>query len=90
MNRYHVHLGDKRTTVSLGDTLSHLLALKLGAEPETEKAHTAIRKLLQARLDGWGDPGRTRVSQWLQDYAIEFIADKKLSEKYSEWILKDL
>jgi hypothetical protein len=36
------------------------------------------------------DPERTQISQWLAGEAIEFIADKMLSEKYSEWILSTI
>jgi hypothetical protein len=88
-HRFHVHLGEKRTTVSLGNTLAHLLALKLGEQPETAEAHSVIKKWLQAQLDENGDPLQVHVSQWLKDQAIEFIVDKKLSEKYDDWILRE-
>jgi hypothetical protein len=88
-NRFHVRLGEKRTTVNLGNTLAHLLALKLVEQPETDKAHSAIKKWLQDKLDENGDPLQVHVSQWLQGQAIEFIVDKKLSEKYDDWLLRE-
>lgn len=90
MKRYHLNLGRKRTTVSVSDTLSQLMALKLKLEPETKEAHTGIREWLQDRLDEHNDPGRIAVSQWLQDEAVLFLVDTKLSEKYSEWILSQI
>ncbi len=41
--RFHVRLGDKRTTVSIDRTLTELMALKLGEQPYSEEAHQAIR-----------------------------------------------
>ncbi len=90
MNRYHVHLGEKRTTACLDDTLAHLMALKLGMVPKTVEAHSAIREWLQAQLDELGDPGRIRVSQWLQGQAILSVSDKILSKKFRKWILSEI
>jgi hypothetical protein len=87
MQRYHVYLGDKRTTVSLSDKLAAFLALKLHLEPETNEAHTSIREWLQARLDEDNDPGRYRISQWLQGVVMEHLVDKKLSKQYDDWII---
>jgi len=90
MQRYHVYLGKKRTTVSLSERLSQLMALKLELEPETKEAHTGIREWLQDRLGENNDPGRIAVSQWLQDEAVLYLLDNKLSNKYSEWILSQV
>jgi hypothetical protein len=84
--RYHVQRGDTRTTVSLDKTLSALLALKIGHDPETTDAHAAVRQWLQARLDDQADPDRRSVSQWLTQESILFVTDKKLSEKYLIWL----
>ena len=84
--RYHVMVGDKRTTVSLHETLSTFMAIKLKQEPETLEAHISIRQWLQDRLDKFDDPGRVLVSQWLQGEAIEFIADRHLIKVYKAWI----
>ena len=85
-NVYHVMVGDKRTTVSLHETLAAFLAIKLKQEPNTLEAHTAIRVWLQDKLDEFDDPGRVDVSQWLQGEAIELISDRYLSKGYKAWI----
>ncbi len=87
MNRYHVKLGEKRTTVSMDNYLSDLLALKIGEKPRSEDAHTAIRYWIQERLDKSNDPERIHVSQWITRKAVELIMDKKISEKYDNWLL---
>ena len=48
---YHVTPGDHRTTVSIDNILSELLALKLGYDPDAPEAHAAVRQWLQDRLD---------------------------------------
>ncbi len=82
---YHVRLGEQRTTVSLDKILSILLSLKLGHDPGTEDAHSAVRAYLQAKLDENNDPGRSHVSQWLREEVLLDLADKKVSEKYWKW-----
>src|SRR5512147_2753398 len=84
-NRYHVVLGKKSTTVTVDKTLSDLLALKLGHDPRTEDAHSAVRAYLQEKLDENNDPGRSYVSQWLREAVLLDLLDKKLSSKYWTW-----
>ncbi len=85
--RFHLRHGTRRTTVSLDTMVSNYLALSLGVAPETAKAHQAVRRWLQQRLDEHNDPGRVAVSQWLQREVIETIVDKKLSTAYGTWLL---
>jgi len=87
MQRYHVYLGDNRTTVSLSNKLAAFLALKLHLEPETPEANIAIRKWLQDKLDEDNEPVRYRTSQWLQGVVVEFLVDNKLSRQYDDWII---
>lgn len=89
INRYHIRMGTKRTTISLDTMLSTLLALKLQHQPHTLAAHMAIRNWLQEQIDRQNDPDRTRTSQWLQGEAFLAIADKKLSEEYFDWLLSE-
>lgn len=89
MERYHVTLGDKRTTVTLHDTLAGVLAIKLRQTPGTGEAHSAVRTWLQEQLDENNDPGRAYVSRWLQQEALLFIADKKISKAYLDWYLAE-
>ena len=88
MKRYHLSLGHKRTTVSLDNILSELLAIRLGLCPQSAQAHGAVRLWLQQQLDQANDPGRIRVSQWLREQAILFLVDNKLSNTYLDWFLE--
>lgn len=83
---YHVVHGTRRTTVSLDKCLSNLLSLKLGHDPRTEDAHSAVRDYLQETLDHTPDPGRTSVSQWLRQEILLELVEKKLAAKYWTWL----
>ena len=82
---YHVRLGTRRTTVSLDKIISTLLSLKLGCDPKTEDAHSAVRAYLQDQLDHTNDPDRTSVSQWLREEVLLDLVDKKLATTYWRW-----
>ena len=88
MKRYHVTLGNRRTTVSLDNLLSDLLAIRLGVCPQASEAHSAVRAWLQQQLDQNNDPGRSLVSRWLRDEAMLFLVDKKLSDTYLDGLLE--
>jgi hypothetical protein len=88
MMRYHLTLGDKRTTVSLDTLLADLLALRLGACPQSPQARRTVRAWLQQQLDQTYDPGRVRVSRWLTHEALLFLVDEQLSETYLDWLLE--
>ena len=90
LTRYHVTVGDKRTTVSLDRTLTELLAVKLGQTPDAPQAQQMIRLWLQQQLDHANDPGRDRLSQWLQEQALFEIVDRSLYERHAQWLLADL
>lgn len=83
--RYHVSLGAKRTTISIDKTLSTLMSLHLGAQPNTPAARLAVCEWLQVHLDKNGDPDQARVSQWLQGKISEALISPSLREKYDEW-----
>ncbi|QIT55864.1 hypothetical protein HC341_11965 [Aquisalimonas sp. 2447] len=85
--RFHLRLGERRTTVTLDTLLSSYLAIRLGLEPETPQAHQAVRRWLQHRLDEHNDPGRVAVSQWLQREVLTVVVDTKLSAHYANWLL---
>jgi hypothetical protein len=87
--RYHVTLGEKRTTVSLDNFLSIMLALKLGLAPGTPQAYRAVRDWLQARLDDVKDYKRCRTSQWLQTQVLHDLVAPDLLERYSAWLRSD-
>jgi hypothetical protein len=83
--RFHVSLGSKRTTISVDKTLSILMSLQLGLQPNTPCAHLALRQWLQAHLERNGDPHQIHVSQWLQGKIAEALISPALKEKYDEW-----
>jgi hypothetical protein len=86
MERYHVRLGKRRTTVTMDTIVSEYLALYLRVEPGSTEAHSAVRGWLQERLDESNDPGRFRVSQWLLGQAVEAVARPSLVETYGRWV----
>ena len=86
MERYHVRLGQRRTTVSVDKIVSQYLSLHLGTTPGTLAAHTAVRAWLQSRIDLNNDPGRIRVSQWLLAEALDAIVGPNLREAYACWL----
>ena len=88
MMRYHLTLGDKPTTVTLDTLLADLLAIRLGACPQSTQARRTVRAWLQLQLDQTNDPGRVRVSRWLTHEALLFLVDKQLSETYLDWLLE--
>ncbi|MEO9206561.1 MAG: hypothetical protein ABI296_12760 [Gammaproteobacteria bacterium] len=52
--RYHIKVSDKRTTISLDKIISDLIAIKLGVDPSSEEAHSAVREQLEAILKPFG------------------------------------
>jgi hypothetical protein len=90
MQRYHVWLGKRRTTISMGTILAEYLALHLRGEPGTVEAHSAVRTWLQEKLDQNKDHGRIRVSQWLLGQAVEALARPSLVEAYGHWLDKKI
>ena len=82
--RYHIQLNNKRTTISVDNILSELLAFKLGFHPRDTKAHPAVREWLEHTIReklGENLPRNSRVSQWARAYAIEAIAEHGLIEQ---------
>lgn|SRR5262249_5724936 len=86
MQRYHVRLGKRRTTVSVDKIVSEYLALHLGKTPGTLEAHGAVRAWLQAQLDRNNDPRRSRVSQWLLGEALDAMVSPPLRAAYGRWL----
>ena len=89
MERYHVRLGKRRTTVSVDKIICDYLALHLGTEPGTLAAHSAVRAWLQSQLDRNNDPGRSYVSQWLLGQALDTMVRPALRDAYGRWLLSD-
>lgn len=86
-NRYHITIDSKRTTVSLDNILSELLAIKLGCVPNTQQSHRQIRIWLELQAKKYGRKRSVRVSQFLQQIVCLEIADNMLSKTYWDWFL---
>jgi len=88
--RFHVVFDGQRTTVSVDTILFELMALKLGVMPDDETAHSVVRQWLQDNLvSNMGDrSGRKSASQFARRYLIRAIADKRLTTKRTQWIVK--
>ena len=82
--RFHVLVGKSRTTVSLGDCLAGLLAMRLGEEPGTTKAGRRVRAWLQERTAE--DPGGPGLNQRLIRQSLLEVADKVLSTRCAAWL----
>jgi hypothetical protein len=83
--RFHVSLGARRTTISIDKTLSILMSLALGAQPNTPAAHLALREWLQMHLNKNGDPHQNNVSHWLRGKIAEALIGTDLRQKYDQW-----
>ena len=91
MKRLHISFNGERTTVAVDKTLSALLAIKLGHEPETPEAWRAVREWLQERLPAKvGNTGGRlkRASAGARALMVEAIADNRLSAAFDEWKIK--
>lgn len=87
MKRFHVYLGNKRTTVSIDDMLVDFLAIKLQCWGDSDE-HGTIRAKLQRWLDEVGDPRQVRVSQYLHRKIFEYMSDNKISDTYNEAMIE--
>jgi len=85
MNRYHIQRGDLRTTVTLDPTLSELLSLKIGVNPDQKDAHSAVRQWLQSMSDQAANHESSDFSQWLKRQAILYISDQQLATRHQAW-----
>jgi hypothetical protein len=89
--RYHLVLNDQRTTVSIHEALSDLMAVKLGEEPKTEKAHRAVQQKLQKLMKPFclsHAKGFYKPSWSVTEQVILDLVDTILSERYWELRLK--
>lgn len=85
--KLHIYLDERRTTVTIHDTLALFLAIKLKTIPVTPEAHKAIRAWAQNCVDDANDPDMVYVSQYLQRHMITEIADKRLLNRYDDLLL---
>jgi hypothetical protein len=87
MPRFHVMIDQVRTTVTVAPVLCELLALKLGAAPQTPAARAALRAWLQTEIDRDPDAVRYgRASQRLAHQAMLHIAAPSLLSRRDHWL----
>lgn len=89
--RFHVMLGEKRSTVSLPKYLLVLLSLAHEYDlHDQKKLHAQIREWCQKTLIDWNyNESAIQFSQFLQQKIIEEIMDKSLSKKYDSLFLNN-
>lgn len=87
---FHITVNGRRTSFSLDNYLSDLLAIRLDREPRTQAAHKVIRKYLTTALrnDVAFDP-ELPLSRQARHKAIRAISDETLVEKYTQWFLEE-
>lgn len=87
IKRYHIQLKDKRTTVSMDNIISELMAIKLGKTPGTKEAHSAVRQQLERFISAGcsKDDLASYILQHIRKQAILFISDTMLSEKLLDY-----
>lgn len=83
--RYHLQLSEHRTTISMDKIISDLMAIKLETIPQTKEAHIAVRKQIESFIAH--DLGRSghRLSEYITEKSVLFIADKIISDEYADW-----
>jgi hypothetical protein len=87
--RYHVQLNSHRTTVSLDNIISELMAIKLNTKPGTATAHAAVRQKIDEFIEqDRGRPGYG-LARYVTEQAVLFLADKMLSEQYWSYRLEE-
>lgn len=87
--RYHIQLNSHRTTISLDNIVSDLMAIKLNTKPGTKEAHSTVRKQLEAFVAH--DLGRAgfRLGHYITEQAVLFITDNILSEQFWKYIMEE-
>ena len=83
-SRFHIYVkkgrGKRRTSLSIETVLANLLAIKLGYDPDTREAHSAVRLWLQEKQDEQNTPDLQTTL--IKKYVILAIAQKRLLDKY--------
>lgn len=89
--KFHVRFDGNRTTISVDTVLFELMALRLGVQPDDERAHGVVAEWLQDTVvSKLGDrSGRKDASQWARRYLIEEIVDTRLRKQWIAWRIGD-
>jgi hypothetical protein len=88
IKHYHIWRGDKRTSVSVHETLDKMLSLRLGGtpDPNDRNSQKAVTKWVQSVIDNETDENQQNLSQWLQGRALDFImSGKNMPQLWENW-----
>jgi hypothetical protein len=74
----------KRTTVSVDVLMYGAYAIRLGLEPDSKEARSAVIAFAQGVIDE--DSGALNFSQRIRDALFESFLDKMVASKVNEWL----
>jgi len=92
--RYHLTIPKKRTTISIDEVISDLIAIKLGFSSVSKETHAAIRKQLEKLIVPYYDPKSPyyypnlinyKLTQFVTKQAILWLVGEELDQKYYEY-----
>ena len=92
--RYHLTMQNKRTTISVDEVISDLIAIKLGFTSNSKYARTAIRKQLEKLILPYYDLKSSyynlynvnyKLTQFVAENAILWLVGEELMGKYYEY-----
>ena len=88
IKHYYIWRGNKRTSVSVHQTLDKMLALRLGGTPapSDRQSQKAVIRWVQKIINDESHPDQKNISQWLQGRALEFImSGKDMPQLWENW-----
>jgi len=97
--RYHLTTPKKRTTISLDEIISDLVAIKLGFISASKDTHAAVRKQLEKLIlpyyhpkSPYYDPNHInyKLTQFVTKQAILWLAGEALTDKYYDYKVKSI
>jgi hypothetical protein len=97
--RYHLKTPKKRTTISMNEVLSDLIAIKLGFPSASKNTHTAVCKQLEKLILPYYDTKSPYYNSYLIDCkltqsitkeAILWLAGEELTDKYYDYKVKSI
>lgn len=97
--RYHLTTPEKRTTISMDEIISDLIAIKLGFTFISKDTHAAVRKQLENLILPYHDPkspyydpyhANYKLTQFVTKHAILWLAGEELTERYYEYKVKNI
>ena len=97
--RYHLTIPKKRTTISIDEIISDLIAIKLGFTSVSKDMHTAVRKQLEKLILPYHDPKSPyydpyhvnyKLTRFVTKHAILWLAGEEVTDQYYEYKVKSI